>query len=68
MSNLNEELSLRAEEIKTLSMEDYKEDVKNIDIDVQLHEVLTKIIEGMQYTKEQRIELMRLINQRNSRS
>ncbi|HRP37922.1 MAG TPA: hypothetical protein PLS50_09015, partial [Candidatus Dojkabacteria bacterium] len=68
MSALNEGLNSRAEEIKKLSMEDYKEDVKNIDIDVKLHKVLTNIITNMQYTKEQHIELMGLINQRNSRT
>lgn len=64
---LNEALRLKQEQIVKLSMDAYEEDVKTTDLDVQLHEILNSIITRKEYTSEQRLELMRLINQRNSR-
>lgn len=67
IEDLKKERAKSIDEIVQLSMDGYKQDVKNIDVDVQLHTILTDIVNGKQYTAEQRVELMKLINARNSR-
>lgn len=59
-------LSTRTDEVTRLSMEGYQEDVQNISTDVQLHEVLTKVITNKQYTKQQREQVTQLINARKT--
>lgn len=64
---LNKERSVRIDEVVSLSMKNYQEDVKNIDVEVQLHTYLADIVKNQTYTREQRIGVMQLVNKRNSR-
>lgn len=61
---LKKELSIRTDEIKTLAMEDYKEDVQNIPTEVQMHELLTRIVTTRKYTEQDRVKLNELLNMR----
>ncbi len=61
---LKERYAIKAGEIKALSMENYSDEVRNIPVEVQLHELLTKIIVNREYTVEERKKLNELINQK----
>ncbi|WP_207512782.1 M56 family metallopeptidase [Longitalea luteola] len=64
LDDMRKALSARTDEIKALAMEDYKEDVKNIPVDVQMHELLTRIITTRKYSEEDRVKLNQLLNMR----
>ncbi|MDF2432874.1 MAG: bla regulator protein blaR1 [Mucilaginibacter sp.] len=59
----NQVNALNKEEV-TLSMEQYREDVKQIPVDVKLHELLTKIIVNKEYTPEERKQLNVLVKKK----
>jgi len=60
------QMSIRTDGIKALAMEDYKEDVQHIPADTQLHQLLTSIVTGMQYTPEQRLQLNQLVDKKTA--
>jgi hypothetical protein len=65
LKDLNSQSAVKNKELKEVSMDIYKHEVKNIPIDVKLHELLTNIITKNAYTPEQRKQLNELIAQRN---
>jgi hypothetical protein len=65
LKDLNSQSAIKNKELKDVSMDIYRHEVKNIPIDVKLHELLTNIITKNTYTPEQRKELNELIAQRN---
>ena len=66
LDSLRKQYSVRTGETVTLSMENYKEEAKKIPADVQLHELLTKIITSKEYNQQQRARLNELIKQKRS--
>jgi hypothetical protein len=62
LDSLYEELGARNNEQVKLSMEEYKEDVKDIPSSVGMHEILVKIINSRKYTSEDRQKVNELLN------
>jgi beta-lactamase regulating signal transducer with metallopeptidase domain len=66
LDSLNKQSSIRTDQIINLAMEDYKEDVKYIPVDVQLHEILTRIIVNKEYTPDDRKKLDELLRKKQT--
>jgi len=67
LKELNHQVDIRNKEEVSLSMQDYRSEVKNIPTDVKLHVLLTKIIQNKEYTPEERKELNDLARKKADR-
>ena len=64
LTMLKAQSSLIGQQIKSLAMEQYKEQVKDIPVSVELHILLNRIINSKQYTPEDRAKLDELIERK----
>ncbi|MDB5005932.1 MAG: hypothetical protein JWP45_325 [Mucilaginibacter sp.] len=64
LKELNSQVDALNKEEVTLSMEEYRKEVKQIPFDVKLHELLTKIIVYREYTPAERQQLNLLVRKK----